>query len=481
MQSERTVLLVSDDRKQIAEAKKALSADTDYRLIVCRGEDEALKKLEDVQAHLIICDFDSIGETTSNVLTKARVSRPHMTRILVGSEKSKRRLTDLGNRAAVYLYALKPVPGDLMRLIVKRALEFSELSRRHRLVSRELKISMDDDLFGESKSIPVKGAWSQFERLVYVSASMDDLCRQAKQAAQTELPVLIEGETGTGKELLARAIHYNSSRMESPLHVQNCGGMPEDTLYSELFGHVRGAFTGAVASRLGLFRAADGGTVFLDEISDVSPGFQVSLLRFLQEGEVKPLGSDKIERASVRIIVASNRPLLKLVEAGEFRRDLYYRLKGFELSIPPLRERPDDIPALVDFFIEKHAGVVGRRVVGVTRDALAKLEAYHFPGNVRELESEVRRMVALADQGGYISARHLSAALKDVQPSPSDRNQFAVPGQSLKSMVEALEKDVVRATLQRYRWNQSKVAGELGLSRVGLANKIKRYDLKAPA
>ena len=190
--------------------------------------------------------------------------------------------------------------------------------------------------------------------------------------------------------------------------------MSDDTLHSELFGHLRG-FTGAVSDRLGLFRAADGGTVFLDEISEVSASFQVSLLRFLQEGEVKPLGSDKLHYADVRIIAASNRPLRQLVEEGQFRRDLYYRLKGFELQIPTLRERPEDIPALTEFFIEKYAGVVGRRVVGVTKDALEKLEAYDFPGNVRELETEIRRMVAIAEQGGYLTVRHLSPVFDRVQ------------------------------------------------------------------
>ena len=261
------------------------------------------------------------------------------------------------------------------------------------------------------------------------------------------------------------------------MHVQNCGGVVDDTLHSELFGHVRGAFTGAIADRLGLFRAAHQGTVFLDEISEISPNFQVSLLRFLQEGEVKPLGADQLSHANVRIIAASNRPLHKLVEKGEFRRDLYYRLKGFELQIPPLRKRPEDIPVLAQFFIEKYAGVVGRRVLGITQDALATLQAYHFPGNVRELETEIRRMVAIADQGGYISARHLSDVFREVEARREQDNRIAIDGATLKEMVEKLEVQVVAASLQRNRWNQSKVAEELGLSRVGLANKIKRYGL----
>lgn len=477
MQTEHTVLLVSRDTKLVNATKKALSGDPDYRLIICAREAEAKAHIDAVHAHLVICDCDLVENVDDNLLTGVRITHPHAARMLIGSSSELNRLADTARRTAVYLYALKPVPVDLMRLMTKRALELAELSRRHRLVSRELKISIDDGIFEEHKTLSVKGGWSQFERLVYVSAKMDDLCREAKQAAKTELPVLIEGETGTGKELLARAIHYNSNRMNSPMHVQNCGGMPDETLHSELFGHTRGAFTGAVAKRLGLFRAADGGTVFLDEISDVSPSFQVSLLRFLQEGEVKPLGSDKIEHADVRIIAASNNPLRDLVERGEFRRDLYYRLRGFELAIPPLRERTDDIPALAQFFIEKHAGVAGRRVVGITRDAIAKLEAYHFPGNVRELESEIRRMVALAEHGGYVSARHLSAVFDEVRPVSKEVPAFAKPGQNLKSMVEALEKEVVQSALQRHHWNQSKAAQELGLSRVGLANKIKRYSL----
>ena len=479
MPTEHTVLLVSTDEDLQARTAEALGADPDYRLIVCRSEQAAAARLNELHAHLIICDAGLIADEASNVLVNARISHPHVARVLLGAPEATGKCAEIARRAATYLYLLDPVPQDLIRLLAKRALELSELSRRHRVLSRELKISMDDDIFVESEEFSVKGGWSQFEKLVYVSAKMAELCAEAKQAAQTELPVLIQGETGTGKELLARAIHFNSTRLNSPMHVQNCGGMSDDTLHSELFGHVRGAFTGAVADRLGLFRAADGGTVFLDEISEVSPSFQVSLLRFLQGGEVKPLGSDKLYHADVRIIAASNRPLYQLVERGEFRRDLYYRLKGFELHIPALRERPEDVPPLTQFFIEKYAGVVGRRVVGITKDALEKLEAYDYPGNVRELETEIRRMVAIAEQGGYIAARHLSPAFEKVRPRREDQQQaFLAEGASLKAMVENLEKHVVAASLQRNHWNQSKAADELGLSRVGLANKIKRYGLQ---
>jgi two-component system response regulator HupR/HoxA len=255
--------------------------------------------------------------------------------------------------------------------------------------------------------------------------------------------------------------------------------MPSDLLQSELFGHKRGAFTGAISDRLGLFRAADGGTVFLDEISDVSPTFQVSLLRFLQDGEVKPLGSDQTSTCNVRVIAASNRSLRDLVAKGEFRRDLYFRLKGFELEVPALRQRPDDIPVLAEFFAAKHCEVMNRKILGISASLLEKLISYDFPGNVRELENEIRRLVAIAKDGEYPTTRHLSPVLQTAKPT-ARRNQngaAAIEGATLKDRVENLEKLILAECLQKHRWNQSRAADELGLSRVGLANKIKRYGL----
>ena len=471
-----TLLLLSEDYALRESVTAALGTESHYRLIRCASQREAAACLDSVQIHLLIADADMIEDVEKNVFVDTRISHPQVARLLVGSAADL--CVDLCRRAAAYLYLLKPTSDHQLRLVASRALELNELSRRHRLLSREFKISMDDGIFaGGTDPLSVKGGLSQFEKMVFVSAKMADLCAEARQAAKTELPVLILGETGTGKELLARAIHFNSPRVNSPLHVQNCGGICDDTLHSELFGHVRGAFTGAISDRLGLFRAADGGTVFLDEISEISPRFQVSLLRFLQEREIKPLGSDKIQYADVRIIAASNRPLHKLVELGAFRRDLYYRLKGFELFIPSLRERPEDIPVLAQFFIEKYAGVVGRHVIGITMDALAKLQAHDFPGNVRELETEIRRMVAIAEHGGYIAARHLSSVFDKVKPALNRAVPIASDGETLKDMVETFEKQIVAASLRRHRWNQSRSAHELGLSRVGLANKIKRYGL----
>ena len=478
MQRLYTVVLKSVDRALEATAGRALSELDGYRVIYCRDDRSARKCLDEVEADLILYDHDRIVPEADCVVIASRTSHPRCARILLLDPQDAKGGIELSKRAAAFMFLHKPIDDAMLSLVVKRALEQAELSRRHRILSRELNISLDDeDLLGGLAVHSIAGGYSRFERIVYASPKMAELVAEAKIAAGTNMPVLIHGDTGTGKELLARAIHFNSDRMNSPMHVQNCGGLPDAILHSELFGHVRGAFNGALSDRPGLFRAADGGTVFLDEISEISPAFQVALLRFLQEGEVKPLGSDKMLHSDVRIIAASNKPVAKLVERGAFRRDLYYRLRGFDLEIPPLRQRPEDIPVLTQFFVEKYAGVVGRRVLGVTSDALRKLESYSFPGNVRELETEVKRMVAVAEQGGYIAVRHLTE--KIARLPLSEAGASIVPfGGTLRDMVEGLERRVILDALNRLHWNQSRAADELGLSRVGLSNKIRRYDLQ---
>ncbi|MDP3611744.1 MAG: sigma-54-dependent Fis family transcriptional regulator, partial [Rubrivivax sp.] len=289
------------------------------------------------------------------------------------------------NDAAVYQVVSPPFEPEQLMLVLKRALESRELSRLHRYLSRELKFADDVIRHENDRMSRTLQETYQFDTMVFVSDKMAEVCNTARKAALTDLPVLIEGETGTGKELMAKAIHHFSARKQQTFLAQNCGAITDDLLLSELFGHKRGSFTGAISDRLGLFVAAHQGTVFLDEISDISPAVQVGLLRFLQDGEVKAIGSDSTKHADVRIIAASNRPIRQLVEEGKFRRDLYYRLKGFEISIPPLRERPEDIPVLTDFLIKKYSEVFSRNIPGVASQAQQKLRSYAFPGNVREL------------------------------------------------------------------------------------------------
>jgi two-component system response regulator HupR/HoxA len=478
MERVSTVLVVTRPETDWSGLATVLTERQGYRVLAASTEQEALQLTHDVHVDLLIAEEGKGAFNGCALLAGLRLSHPDVMRVLVLAKSSKISARAL-REASVYQYLREPLDVEQAALVVMRGLETRELARRHRLISREFKMNDIASAFHAPHDLRFQAPSQRFEKLVYASEKMATLCELAKTAARTDLPILIQGETGTGKELLARAVHYNSGRKTSPLLVQNCGGMNDELLQSELFGHRRGAFTGAVSDRLGLFRAADGGTVFLDEISDVSPSFQVSLLRFLQEGEVKPLGSDRTTQSNVRIIAASNRSLAGLVNAGQFRRDLYYRLKGFEFEVPALKDRVEDVTVLAEFFAAKHAEATGRKILGLSASLIEKLSHYEFPGNVRELENEIRRLVVLTADGEYLTSQHLSpVVLAATQRRPAEYNGgFSPTGLTLKDKVESLERHLVEKALRRYRWNQSRAADELGLSRVGLANKIRRFGL----
>ena len=468
--------------------RKHLGAEYDVLAYSRAREALASMEVEHDRADVVAVEQTLADGLGVDFLRELRVRHPDTLRVLILDSADQQVVQQAVNDAAVYQVQIAPWQPESLHLLVRRALESRELARIHRYLSRELKFA---DSVVNRQNETMRSALEQvysFDRMVFVSNAMAEICNLARKAAATDLPVLIEGETGTGKELMARAIHLFSQRHKLLFMAENCGAINDDLLQSELFGHRRGAFTGATTDRLGLFQAADGGTVFLDEISEISPSMQVSLLRFLQEGEVRPLGSDQTRHSDVRIIAACNRPLRQLVAEGKFRQDLYYRLRGFELRIPPLRERPEDIPPLVSHMLEKYAGSMARRVAGVTPEAMARLCAYSFPGNVRELEIEVRRFLALAEDGEFITVRQLPAEIARLVPhgvhgarnhddAIHDATQ-TLPGKTLKEKVEALEEKLVRDTLDRCGWNHSRAAKELGLSRVGLANKTKRYGIE---
>lgn len=458
--------------------RKRLSGD--YMLSFAESVAGASKMMESGDVDVIVCEQQFPDGRGVDFLQRMRVLQPNTIRILILSNTDHDEIVKAINDAAIYQVVGAPWEPEQISLMLMRALEGRELARMHRYLSRELKFA-DAVLHHQNETMTrTLRETYEFDKLVFRSDAMAEVCSMAKKAANTELPVLIEGETGTGKELLARAIHLFSPRHKQIFLAQNCGALTDSLLQSELFGHKRGAFTGAVGDRLGLFPAADGGTVFLDEISDISPAVQVSLLRFLQEGEFKPVGADQVRHSNVRIVAASNRPLEQLVKEGSFRRDLYYRLRGFSLRIPPLRERVDDIQVLTEYLIKKYADSMSRRVPGITAEALQKLKFYAFPGNVRELENEIRRIVALTDDGEFITLKYLSPEIANSRP-PLGRPfglDLSKPGTTLKETVELLEAQIVYQALQRHNWNHSRASRELGLSRVGIANKVKRYRLE---
>ena len=459
--------------------RKRLSGD--YIITAAETLQRASKAIESGEIDAVVCEQQFADGRGVDFLQQLRVLKPDLIRILVLTSARRDEIVKAINDAAIYQAVSAPWEPEQISLLLKRALESRELARMHRYLSRELKFA---DTVLHRQNVGMNRTLQEtyeFDKLVFCSNAMAEICNLAKKAATTDLPVLIQGETGTGKELLARAIHLFSGRQKQVFLAQNCGALSDSLLQSELFGHKRGAFTGAVGDRLGLFPAADGGTVFLDEVSDISPSVQVSLLRFLQEGEFKPVGSDQVRHANVRIIAASNRSLDQMVKEGSFRRDLYYRLRGFELRIPPLRERPEDIPVLTDYLIKKYLAHSGRRVPGVTAEVMQRLKSYSFPGNVRELENEVRRLVALTDDGEFITLKNLSPEIAQARPRPDHAfglDLSSASGSTLKATVEQIEARIVRQALQRHHWNHSSASRELGLSRVGIANKIKRYQLK---
>ena len=319
---------------------------------------------------------------------------------------------------------------------------------------------------------------SRFTDIIGNSAALRAVFHLLDVAIASPVTVLLQGETGTGKELIARAIHFNGPRRERPFVAINCGALPETLLESELFGHKRGAFSGAVSEKKGLFEVADGGTIFLDEIADTSPAMQVKLLRVLQNGEILAVGDTSSRCVDVRVISASNRLLEQETKAGRFREDLYYRLSTFPINVPPLRARVEDIPALASHILQQTNARFGKTVQGFSAAALRCLAEYAWPGNVRELENEIERAVALTDNGQPIQIEHLSDRLT---MKKSVRVPVGAEPTALKHARRLFEEEYIAEILRQSGGNASKAARVLGISRVMLQKKIKEYGLRAKA
>jgi Nif-specific regulatory protein len=326
----------------------------------------------------------------------------------------------------------------------------------------------------ENEYLKERDKSQRFGGIIGESPSMKRVFDQLKKVVDTRVTVLIEGETGTGKELVASAVHHWSNRRDKLFVATNCAAMPENLLESELFGHKKGAFTGATEDKKGLFLIADGGTLFLDEVGEMPLPLQAKLLRVLQEGEIRPVGSNVTKKVDVRIVAATNRDLEKEVAEGRFREDLYYRLKVFPLRIPPLRERREDIPLLAGHFLGKYANEFGREVGGFSQQAMELLQSYAWPGNVRELENEVQRLVIQLDDGEFVQPEHVSGRIRQVE-NVIDRVR---PDKgTLKEMMEQVEKWVLLEALREHDNNKTATAKSLGITREGLHKKLKNYGL----
>ena len=316
-----------------------------------------------------------------------------------------------------------------------------------------------------------RGTRHPYSHIVGRSPTLTQLLKMVDRVAASDIPVLVLGESGSGKELIARAVHDNGRRYEAAFVPENCSALPEGLLESTLFGHVRGAFTGAARSRAGLFQLADGGSLFLDEVGEMSHGMQTKLLRALESGEVRPVGAEANEQVDVRIIAATHQDLERMVKDGRFREDLYYRLNVVRLDVPSLRQRPEDIPELATALLKKHAD--GRQMT-VSAAAMNRLTSYSWPGNIRQLENEIRRALVMADE--LILPEHLS------DPVAAGNHDAAGPsGLRLRSRVDALETELIESALERTSGNQTRAAEILGISRFGLQKMTKRLNISVPA
>ena len=323
------------------------------------------------------------------------------------------------------------------------------------------------------------GGRYQFGNIVGKSPAMQRLFAVLEKVVESESTVLVTGENGTGKELIARALHYNGQRKDRAFVVQNCSALNDNLLESELFGHVKGAFTGAMRDKQGLFKVAHGGTFFLDEVGDMSPAMQVKLLRVLQEGTFLPVGGTKSDQVDVRIIAATNRNLKEMVQRREFREDLFYRLNVLNIEVPPLRSRTEDIPLLCDYFLRRHAEKGGKPMKQLSPEIVARFFGYAWPGNIRELENEIERLVVLAGDRVDIGPDLLPASSSHFLPT-EERSlaRFKDKG-DLASAVSALEREMIQQGLIATHWNKTQLAARLGVSRTTLLKKIKEHGVDA--
>jgi transcriptional regulator with GAF, ATPase, and Fis domain len=312
------------------------------------------------------------------------------------------------------------------------------------------------------------------QEIIGGSSAMRALNQQLEKVVDTRVTVLIEGETGVGKELIAAAVHYRSKRRDKLFVGQNCAAMPENLLESELFGHKKGSFTGAYEDKKGLFEIADGGTLFLDEVTEMPLSLQSKLLRALQEGEIRPVGSTQEKRVNVRIVAATNRNLEKEVEGGRFREDLYYRLKVFPLRVPPLRERREDIPVLATYFLTRFSTELGKPAAGFSQQAMELLQSYDFPGNVRELQNEVQRLVIQIEPGGFVTPELLSPRIRQIE---GVIERVRPTKGTLKEMMDHLERWLLIEALREHQNNKTAAAKSLGITREGLHKKLRSFGL----
>lgn len=454
--SKANILIVEDDKTLLEVESKLLSL-AGYSVSTAQSAEDAMEMLKHKLPDILLTDLTLPGMSGIDLIKELKKITPKTVCIVLTGYGTVETAVN-AMKAGAFTYLTKPFEKDELFVNVAKAVEIFSLQEENINLREVLEKEYKNFIFGNSEKI---------QKIFDLIGTVAD----------TDSTVLILGESGTGKELVAKSLHFNSSRRNSPFVPINCGAIPEDLLESELFGHVKGAFTGAITSRQGRFEVAKGGTLFLDEIGDMSPKLQVKILRVLQEREFEPVGATKTKKADVRIIAATNKNLENAVKEGAFREDLYYRLNVIPIQLPALRERADDICLLVEYFIKKFNREKGKKLHGISPDVMNALMSYSWPGNVRELENLIERFIILKREGIVTMEDVPEKISTSTSKSSADRVDIPLEGLSLKDAVDDFENNLILDALQRTNWNKNMAAKLLQLKRTTLVEKIKKKGI----
>jgi len=450
----KQVILVVDDDKNICKMIEInLRKEKTYEIRTAGNGEACLKAIRESLPDLVLMDIQMPGIDGIETLKRIKEAHPLVPVVMMSAHGTIEKAVD-SMKLGAYDFITKPFASERLLVTVRNALLSSSLEREVDELKRELK-----DKY-------------QFKNIVGQSGVMQEVFRNIEKVINSSVTVLITGESGTGKELIAKAIHYhNPQRSEKQFVAVNCSALPETLLESELFGHEKGSFTGALGRRAGKFETADGGTVFLDEIGDMSPTMQAKILRVLQEREFERVGGNELVKVDTRIISATNKDLEEAVKKGEFREDLYYRISVFPIKLPPLRERKEDIPLIAAHFLNKYSKQENKEIEQLSPEALDLLMAYHWPGNVRELENTIERAVVLASPP-EIGARDLPMSIRSLA-----EKRIYESDNKLSTWIEKLEEQALRQALLECEGNISQTAKKLGIGRATIYRKAKKYGL----
>jgi two-component system response regulator PilR (NtrC family) len=454
-------ILVVDDEQSLREVLSIMLKRAGYAVTSAADGEEAIEHLNKEIFDLVITDLRMPKGDGMEVLKAVKSASPETVVLVVTAFATADSAVEAMKQGA-YDYLTKPFQVDEVQLIIRNALEKRRLSTENMLLKREM------------------ASQSSFAQLVGQSEAMQKVFEIVRKVADSKSNVLICGESGTGKELVARAIHYNSARSTAPFVAVNCSAVPETLLESELFGHMKGAFTGAISNKAGLFEVANGGTIFLDEIGDTTPTIQVKLLRVIQEREFRRVGGNQDIKVDVRVVAATNKDLEKAVADGSFREDLYYRLDVIPIKLPPLRLRSGDIPLLVNHFLERFSKDSGKPVPVLTPDAMHVLLGHEWRGNVRELENLIERVVAFSSGGPVTGADvrgwlHRPVSSQQPHGVPTDLPE---EGLDLEALISGIEKDLLMKALERSKWVKKKAARLLRLNTRSFRYRLEKYAIK---